>query len=48
MNRAGFRPIKGGKHTYWIDLLKNDEDILTKMQPQVRNKIRKVKDQVLL
>lgn len=40
MNRAGFRPIKGGKHTYWIDLLKNDEDILTKMQPQVRNKIR--------
>lgn len=41
MSRFGFRPINKGKHTYWIDLLENDEKILSKMQPQVRNKIRK-------
>lgn len=37
----GFSIIKKGRHTYWIDLNKSEEELFKRMKPQVRRKIRK-------
>jgi len=36
-----FENIKNGRNTYWIDLSLSDEQLLNKMNPQTRRKIRK-------
>jgi len=40
MNLQGFKAIEIGRHTYWIDLSENEEQLLKNLVPQTRNKIR--------
>jgi lipid II:glycine glycyltransferase (peptidoglycan interpeptide bridge formation enzyme) len=48
MNRSGFTQLKSGRHTYWIDLLQSEEQLLKRMKPQIRNKIHKAEKSSLL
>lgn len=36
----GFNHIENGKHTYWIDLTKSEEELLNKMKRQTRYDVR--------
>lgn len=44
MKSKGFKPIKPGKYTYWIDLTKSEEDLLKQMKRQTRYEIKRAQD----
>jgi len=41
LKRFELNEISMGRHTYWIDLLQDEEQIFNKIKPQTRNKIRR-------
>jgi len=36
----GFKPVSAPRHTYWIDLLQSEDEMLAKMHRQTRSRIR--------
>lgn len=40
LDRKSFKPLIPGRHTYWIDITKSDDDILGAMKKQTRYDVR--------
>jgi hypothetical protein len=41
VNQLGFKPIKKGRQTYWIDLTLSEEELISRMRSQTKTKIKK-------
>jgi lipid II:glycine glycyltransferase (peptidoglycan interpeptide bridge formation enzyme) len=48
MDSFGFSNILSGRHTYWIDLCLSEDELLKRLKPTTRNKVRKGEKSELL